>query len=192
MQASKWALRRNVHPGGCLERPASWKGLSGDKPKIPRAFTSRERNFNPECKAYEAFSKQFYEGEGSHRDSLTLTWHTGYGSVGHLELMGDRSDLENQRLVGLLKEAFAPGELQQLDLDPSFRTCNDENVWLRKFELDRQPKVSTGLNGYLTAEIGGQGGVDSVCAVLMAEQLALRQQVGKPLFKGDIADEDGI
>ena len=70
----------------------------------PKGIYFAGKELQPECKAYEAFSKQFYEGEGSHRNSLTLTWHTGYGSVGHLQLMGNPSDLESQRLVGLLKD----------------------------------------------------------------------------------------
>jgi Protein of unknown function (DUF2817) len=95
----------------------------------------------------------------------------------------------NRNNVDLNRNCGGEGELQQLDLDPRFKTCNDEAVWLRRVEPDRQPKVGTGLNGYLTAEIGGQGGLDSVCAVLMAQQLALRQRTGKPLFKGDSAAE---
>jgi len=176
---------------GGLSGPSSFleKALKGQT-EDPNGIYFAGKELQRECKAYQHFSKQFYEGENSHRDSLTLTWHTGYGTIGHLQLMGDRSDLDDQKLVGLLKDqAFVPGELQQLDLDPRFKTCNDENVWLRRVEPDRQPNAGTALNGYLTAEIGGRGGLDSVCAVLKARQVALRQQIGKPLFDGNIAAE---
>lgn len=180
---------RAIHYGGVFGASSFVERALRGQTEDPQGIYFAGKELQPECKAYEDFSKQFYEGEGAYRHSLTLTWHTGYGTLGHLQLMGDPSDLENQKLVGLLKDqAFVPGELQQLDLDPSFKTCNDENVWLRRVEPDRQPS-GTGLNAYLTAEIGGRGGLDSVCAVLKARQVALHQQMGKPLFTGDSAAE---
>jgi hypothetical protein len=138
----------------------------------------------PECKAYQDFSKQFYEGERRHRHSLTITWHTGYGATGHLQFMADPSDKSDSKLVCLLGEkVFAPDKLRHIDFEPTFKTCNDENVWLRRVKPERHPNVGTDTNAYLTAEIGGQGGLDSICAVLMAQQLKLKQQTGMPRFK---------
>lgn len=138
----------------------------------------------PECKAYQNFSKQFYQGEGRHRHSLTITWHTGYGAIGHLQYMADPSDKADPKLVCLLGEkVFAPDKLRSIDFEPTFKTCNDENVWLREVAPERRPNAGTGTNAYLTAEIGGQGGAGSVCAVLMAQQMKLKQHTGKPRFK---------
>jgi uncharacterized protein DUF2817 len=205
----KWLLDRFVHQeepislGWCKAKLGAaalvYGGRSGPSRFLEKALRGQTEDPNgiyfagsdlqPECRAYEDFSKEFYEGEGAYPHSLTLTWHTGYGATGQLQLMGDSSDRDNPGLVDLLKNAFVSGELQQLDLDPSFKTCNDENVWLRRVEPDREPKGATGINGYLTAEIGGAGGLDSICAILMSRQSEHKQQMGKPLFKDDPAGE---
>jgi hypothetical protein len=102
--------------------------------------------------------------------------------------MGDKSDQDNKRLVSLLREqVFMPGEFQHLDLNPTFTTCNDENVWLRRVEPDRQPKAGEGVNSYLTAEVGAQGDTASICAVLMGQQVTRR-----PAGNRDIAQEKDL
>jgi Protein of unknown function (DUF2817) len=177
-----------VWNGGIHAQSFGEKALSGQTDD-PDGIYFAGRELQPECKIYEDFSKQFYEGEGSHRHSLTITWHTGYGSPGHLQLMGDASDQDSKRLVSLLNDqVFTPGELQHLDLNPTFKTCNDENVWLRRVEPDRQPKTGEGINSYLTAEVGAQGDTASICAVLMGQQLT-RRQASSLLFKGNEEEE---
>jgi hypothetical protein len=177
-----------VWNGGVHAQSFGEKALRGQTDD-PNGIYFAGRKLQPECKLYEDFSRRFYEGEGAHRNSLTITWHTGYGSAGHLQLMGDASDQDNKRLVGLLTDqVFTPGEFQHLDLNPSFKTCNDENVWLRRVEPDRQPKTGEGINSYLTAEVGAQGDPASICAVLMGQQLT-RRQASSMLFKGNEEEE---
>jgi hypothetical protein len=176
-----------VWNGGIHAQSFGEKALRGQTDD-PDGIYFAGRDLQPECKIYEDFSKRFYEGEGSHRNSLTITWHTGYGSPGHLQLMGDKSDQDNKRLVSLLREqVFMPGEFQHLDLNPTFTTCNDENVWLRRVEPDRQPKAGEGVNSYLTAEVGAQGDTASICAVLMGQQVTRR-----PAGNRDIAQEKDL
>ncbi|MGH6826196.1 DUF2817 domain-containing protein [Methyloceanibacter sp.] len=177
-----------IYNGGFHAQSFGEKALRGQTDD-PNGIYFAGRELQPECKLYEDFSRQFYQGEGAHRHSLTITWHTGYGSSGHLQLMGDSTDQDSKRLVSLLSDqVFTPGEMQHLDLDPSFKTCNDENVWLRHVEPDRQPQAGSGTNSYLTAEVGAEGDTASICAVLMGQQLT-RNQGGTPLFKGDVAQE---
>ena len=147
------------------------------------------KELQPECEEYQKFSKQLYEGEGSHRHSLTISWHTGYGAIGHLQFMADRSDNKDSQLKSLLVEKVFPADqLRSIDFEPTFETCNDENVWLREVLPERRPKTGTGTNAYLTAEIGGQSGAGSICAVLMAQQL--KQQSGMSRFEDDKDEQE--
>ena len=145
-----------IHPHLFVERALA--GQTEDSNGIYFAGTKLE----PECETYERFSRQFYEGEGAHRNSLTITWHTGYGDLGHLQYMGNPSDFHSPRLVNVLKQHMgANDDLTTLDFCPTFETCNDETVWLRNVDPSRQPnQAGTTLDGYLTAEIGGLGGVE--------------------------------
>lgn len=155
----------------------------------PNGIYFAGKELQPECKLYQDFSRRFYEGEDAHQNSLTITWHTGYGDLGHLQYMGNPSDLDSPRLANVLKQQMpANNEITTLDFCPSFATCNDETVWLRNVEPGRKPEgAGKSLNGYLTAEIGGLGGVESICAVLMSEQLTGER--AKPLFKPGSQDE---
>jgi hypothetical protein len=167
----------NLHPQRFMERALA--GQTDD----PKGIYFAGKELQPECTTYENFSRQFYQGEGAHRNSLTITWHTGYGDLGNLQYMGNPPDLDNRKLADALTEHMGKkDDLTQLDFCPSFETCNDENVWLRNVEPDRAPgKSGANLNGYLTAEIGGPGGLHSICAVLMSEQL--NGERSKPLFE---------
>ena len=171
-------------PGNIKERGEQFfeRALRGQT-QDPKGIYFAGTDLQPECKKYENFSRQFYEGEGAHQNSLTITWHTGYGDLGHLQYMGNPSDLRNPKLADVLKKQMAANDdLTTLDFCPTFETCNDENVWLRHVEPDRAPEKSgTNLNAYLTTEIGGLGNVESICAVLMSEQLTGERR--KPLFE---------
>ena len=94
----------------------------------------------------------------------------------------------SQAVLDYLGRRYPEDDLTTLDFCPTFATCNDENVWLRNVEPSRGPnKLGASLNAYLTAEIGGQGNVASICAVLMSEQLTGER--GKPLFEAGSKDE---
>jgi Protein of unknown function (DUF2817) len=176
-------------PGNIEERGNQFfeRALRGQT-EDPKGIYFAGKELQPECKLYQDFSKRFYEGEDAHQHSLTITWHTGYGELGHLQYMGDPSDLDSSRLVSVLKQQITNDEITKLDFCPTFETCNDENVWLRNVEPARKPDgAGKTLNGYLTAEIGGLGGVESICAVLMSEQLTGER--AKPLFKPGSQDE---
>jgi uncharacterized protein DUF2817 len=170
-------------PGNIEERGAQFfeRALRGQT-EDPKGIYFAGKELQPECKLYQEFSKRFYEGEDAHQNSLTITWHTGYGDLGHVQYMGNPSDLDSPRLARVLKQQIIDDKITKLDFCPSFATCNDETVWLRNVEPARKPdEAGKTLNGYLTAEIGGLGGVESICAVLMSEQLSGER--AKPLFE---------
>jgi Protein of unknown function (DUF2817) len=170
-------------PGNIEERGGQFfeRALRGQT-EDPKGIYFAGKELQPECKHYQDFSKRFYEGEDVHQNSLTITWHTGYGDLGHLQYMGNPSDLDSPRLASVLKHQITDDKITKLDFCPSFATCNDETVWLRNVEPARKPDgAGKTLNGYLTAEIGGLGGVESICAVLMSEQLTGER--AKPLFE---------